>query len=96
MIEDFTDSSKGSLKAVLLHNDYLKSSISFAHVAGMKVTYESMTAILKVINYSELASNICGNLRVVALLLRMQMGYTKYMCFLYLSRDNKAHYKVKE
>jgi hypothetical protein len=94
----FIDSSKRSLKAVLLHNGNVKPSIPVAHVVGMKETYESMAAILKVINYSEHAWNICGDLKVVALLLGMQMGYTKYMCFLCLwdSRDDKAHYEVKE
>ena len=42
--------------------------------------------------------NICGDLKVVALLLRMQMGYTKNIYFLCLwdSCDNKANYETKE
>ena len=80
----FIDSSKRSLKAVLLHNGNVKPSIPIAHAVGMKETYETMAAILKVINYSEHAWNLCGDLKVVALLLGMQMGYTKYMCFLCL------------
>ena len=94
----FIDSIKRSLKAILFHNANVKPSIPVTHIVGMKGTYEFMTAILKVINYSEHAWNICGDLKVVALLLGMQMFYTKYMCFLCLwdSCDNKAHYEVKE
>ena len=60
-----------------------------------------MTALLKlkVISNSKHTWNVCGDIKVVAFLLGMQMGYTKYMYFLYLwdvSRDNKTQYKVKE
>ena len=46
------DSSKRSLKSFLLHNGNIKPSIPVAHVVGMKETYDSMTAILKVIKQS--------------------------------------------
>ena len=37
---------------------------------------------------------LCGDLKVVALLLRMQLGYTKHSCLLceWDSRDKKNHY----
>ncbi|ESN97698.1 hypothetical protein HELRODRAFT_177753 [Helobdella robusta] len=94
----FIDSSKVSLKAVLLHNGNVKPSIPVAHAVGMKETYESMKTLLKVIKYTDHNWNISGDLKVVALLLGMQLGYTKHMCFLCLwnSRDDANHYLVKD
>jgi hypothetical protein len=94
----FIDSGKDSLKAVLLHNGNEKPSVPIAHAVRMKETYESMELILKLINYSNHNWNICGDLKVVALLLGLQLGYTRHMCFLCLwnSRDDKNHYKVQQ
>ena len=94
----FIDSGKDSLKAVLLHNGNEKPSVPVAFAHGLKETYESMETILKLINYRDHNWNICGDLKVVALLLGLQLGYTKYMCFLCLwdSRDDANHYKVKD
>ena len=57
-----------------------------------------MQQILKLINYTTYKWNICGDLKVVALLLGLQLGYTKHMCFLCLwnSRDDSNHYKIKQ
>ena len=38
----FIDSSKTSVKAVLLHNGNVKSSIPTAHALNMKETYKAM------------------------------------------------------
>jgi hypothetical protein len=94
----FIDSSKVSLKAVLLHNGNSKPSIPLAHAVSLKETYDSMKILLDVIKYSDHKWNICSDLKVVALLLGMQLGYTKYMCFLCLwnSRDDANHYLVKD
>ena len=91
----FIDSSKASLKAVLLHNGNMYPSVSLAHAANMKETYESMKLLLQKIRYEEHEWNICGDLKVVALLLGMQLGYTKFCCFLceWDSRDRKNHYE---
>jgi len=45
------------------------------------------------IKYDEFKRKLCGDLKVVALLLVMQLGYTKYCCFLceWGSRDKKNH-----
>jgi len=50
--------------------------------------------LLKHIQYSKYNWNICGNLKVVALLLGMQLGYTKRCCFIceWDSRANELHY----
>ena len=49
----FIDSSKSSLKAVLLHNGNKKPSIPLVYVNGLKETYKSMETISQVIKHSE-------------------------------------------
>jgi len=60
----------------------------------MKETYENMEMLLKHIQYSKYNWNICGDLKVVALLLGMQLRYTKYCCFVceWDSRAKELHY----
>ena len=86
----FIDSSKVSLKAVLLHNGNVLPSIPVAHAFGIKESDDSMKQLL------QYKWNICPDLKVIALLLGLQLGYTKFPCFLYEwdSRD-KAHHYVK-
>jgi len=78
----FTDSSKVSLKDVLLHNGNRFPSFPLAHAANMKESYESMKLLVGKIRYDEFKWKLCVDLKVVALLLRMQLGYIKYCCFL--------------
>ena len=73
----FMDSSNVSLKAVLLHNGNEKPSIPVGHVVGLKETYEAMELILKGIHYSVYKWNICGDLKVISLLLGLHLGYLK-------------------
>jgi hypothetical protein len=89
----FTDSSKVSVKVVLLHNGNRFPSVPLAHAANMKESYESMKLLLEKIKYDEFKWKLCGDLKVVALLIGMQLGYTKYCCFLceWDSRDKKNH-----
>ena len=91
----FTDSSKASLKAALLHNGDEKPSIPVTHATGLNETYESTDLLLRPTKYKGHTWNICGDLKVVSLLLGLQLDYTKHMCFLCLwnSRDDKNHYK---
>lgn len=94
----FIDSSKLSLKAVLLHQGNEKPSIPLAHAVNMKETYESMALLLNLINYNQHNWKICSDLKVVAMLTGLQQGYTKYMCFLckWDSRARKEHYVRKD
>ena len=78
----FTDSSKVSLKVVLLHNGNRLPSVPLAHAANIKESYESMMLLLGKIKYDEFKWQLCADLKVVALLLRMQLGYINYSCFL--------------
>lgn len=94
----FIDGSKTSLKAVLLHNGSLYPSIPIAYSGILKESYENMQLILDLIKYKEYNWKVCADLKVVAILLGLQGGFTKYCCFLCLwdSRDTKNHYKVKD
>jgi len=68
-----------------------------AHAANRKESYESMKLLLGKIKYDKLKWKVCGGLKVVALLRGMQLGYTKYCCFLcqWDSQDKKNHYVNK-
>jgi len=59
----------------------------------MQESYESMKLLFGKFNYDEFKWKFCGDLKVVALLLGMQLGYTKYCCFLcqWDSRNKKNH-----
>jgi hypothetical protein len=94
----FIDSSKSSLKAVLLNNGNIKPSVPVAHAVGMKETYETMEVLLKLTKHVDHKWHICGDLKVITLLLGMQLGYTKHMCFLCLwnSRDDANHFTLQE
>lgn len=80
----FIDSSKSSLKAVLLHNTNLKNSVPIALSSNTKETYLSLKKIIDLVKYNEHNWKICCDLKVVALLRGMQTGYTKNMCFMCL------------
>jgi len=90
----FIDSSKKSLKVVLLHNGNKFPSVTLAHAANMKESYESMKLRLGKINFDELKWKLRGDLKVVELLLSVQLGYTIYCCFVceWDSRDKNNHY----
>ena len=86
-----------SLKEVLLHNGNRFPSFPLVHAANVKERYERMKLLVGKIKYDEFKWKLCGDLKVVALLLGMQLGYTKYCCFLceWDSRDKKNHYVNK-
>src|ERR1051325_2968860 len=94
----FIDSSKLSLKAVLLHNGNMYLSVPIGHAVHMKETYENINVLLKQIDYAQHKWHICEDLKVIGLLMGMQPGYTKHCCFLYEwdSRARKNHYVVKD
>ncbi|GBO16541.1 hypothetical protein AVEN_150121-1 [Araneus ventricosus] len=93
----FIDSSKRSLKAVLLHNESKLASVPVAHSVFMKETYESMEMLLTKIKYTEHKWAICGDLKVIGLLLGQQSGFTKFPCFIceWDSRDRESHWIKK-
>ena len=67
----FIDSSKVSLKLVLLYNGNRFPSVPLVLAANMKESYESMKLLSGDIKYDEFKWKFCGDLKVVVLLLRM-------------------------
>ncbi|GBO11701.1 hypothetical protein AVEN_232845-1 [Araneus ventricosus] len=57
----------------------------------MKETYEALKHMLSSIEYSKHSWHICDDLKVIAILVRLQAVYTKFFCFLcqWDSRDRK-------
>lgn len=93
----FLDGSTASLKVVLLHNSNEKPSIPIAHSVCMKETYDNIKIVLEEIKYSTYEWQICADLKMIAIMLGLQTGYTKNMCFLCLwdSRADSLHWKTK-
>lgn len=94
----FIDSSKTSLKAVLLHNSNKYASIPIAHSVHLKESYENVKTILEAIKYEQHKWEVCGDLKIISMLLGQQSGYTKYPCFICLwdSRDRDEHYVTED
>ena len=94
----FIDSSTRSIKAVLLHNTNVLASIPIAYSVEMSENYDTLQFILQKINYEVHNWQICGDLKILTILLGQQSGNTKYPCFLCLwdSRDRKSHYTNKK
>ncbi|GFS65865.1 uncharacterized protein TNCV_390901 [Trichonephila clavipes] len=90
----FIDSSKWSLKAVFLHNGSRYASVPVGHSVHLKECYENLEFILNKLSYSDHKWTICGDLKVISMLLGQQSGYTKFPCFLceWDTRDRKQHY----
>jgi len=47
-----------------------------------KESYENMKILMEAINYDKFKWQICGDLKVIALLFGLQQGLTKYFCFI--------------
>ena len=90
----FIDSSNRSLKAVLLHNGNRLPSIPLAHSVHLKEEYNNVKLLLNALKYHEYAWEIIGDFKMVAFLMGLQGGFTKFPCYLCLwdSRDTTSHY----
>jgi hypothetical protein len=91
-------SSKLSLKAVLLHNGNTLTSIPVGHSVHNKGSYENMKILMEAINYNKFKWQICGDLKVIALLLGLKQGFIKYCSFIceWGSRAWSLHYSRKD
>ena len=71
-----------------------EGSASTHHSVKMSESYTNMQLLLKLLNYEHHSWLICGDLKVISLLLGQKSGYTRYPCFLCLwdSRADKHHY----
>ena len=94
----FIDSSKKSLKYVLLHNTNEYTSIPVGHSTTLKEKHEPVKQVLKCIKYNQHNWKICVDLKMVNFLLGQQSGYTKHPCFLCMwdSRDKANHWVKKD
>jgi len=92
----FVDSSKFSLKAVLLRNGNIHLSVSIAHCQHEGNLREYGFA-LESYSLLKMWMEICGDLRVI-MLLGIQSGYTKFCCFVcaWKSRAKDKHYKIND
>lgn len=92
----FIDSSVKSLKAVLLHNGNVYPSIPVAHSVHLNENYENVKNVLTKINYKAHMWDVIGDFKMLAFLLGLQAGYTKFSCFLCLwdSRADMEHYNT--
>ncbi|GBN20253.1 hypothetical protein AVEN_5086-1 [Araneus ventricosus] len=77
----FIDSSKASLKAVLLHNGNSFASLLLGHSVHLEKNYD-LSMIFEKINYQEHRWMVY--FKMLTMLLGQQTGYTKYPCFLCL------------
>ena len=94
----FLDSSKRSLKAVLFHNGNIKPSVPIAHSVHLKKSNESIEILVDAIQYNEYKWYLCGDLKIIGILMGMQGGFTEHFCFLSLwdSRATAEHYVRKD
>ena len=88
----FIDSSRFSLKAVLFHYGKTLPSIPVGHSVHNKESYENMKIQMEAVNYNKFKWQICGDLKVIALLLRLQQGFVIHCCFQTLYYPTNAQY----
>ena len=72
------------MKAVFLSIGNKDASVSIAHSVVFKESYLNMKYLLDSLGYNLYQWRICGDLKMISILLGLQGGYTKYPCFLCL------------
>ena len=94
----FIDSSKRSLKCVLLHKGNKFASVPNGHSVVVKEHYLNVKMVLNKLGFSEHNWAICVDFKMVNFLLGQQVGYTKYSCFLcyWDSRASTQHWVKKD
>lgn len=94
----FIDSSTRSLKAVLLHNGNVYTPVPVAHSVMLGEEYNNLDFVLSKIQYSKHTWKLCGDLKIMTILLGQQSGFTKYPCFIceWDSRARDQHYIRKD
>ena len=76
----FIDSSKSSIKAVLLHNENMYASIPVDHSVHLKETYCNLALIFDKLNYKKFDLTVSGDLKVISMILGKQ-GTQNYPVF---------------
>lgn len=67
------DSSKRNLKAVFLNNGIKYAAVPVGHSVHLKECYENLELILNILCYSDHKLALCGDLKVVSMLLGQQV-----------------------
>ena len=70
----FLDSSVRSMKAVFLHIGNKVASVPVAHSVQLKECYLDMKHLLEVLHYDLHQWKLCGDLKMIAILLGLQGG----------------------
>ena len=78
---EFIDSSKRSLKAVLLHNTNVLAPIPIAHSTVYKEEYKNIRKVLDKIKNKDHKWQVCGDFKIITMILGQQPGFTKFSCF---------------
>ena len=94
----FIDSFNQSLKAELLHNGNKYPSIPIVHSVHLNESYDNIELLFEGVKYNQYQWNLCGDLKVIGLIVSMQAGFTKYCCFLSLWNRwaVSKHYKQRD
>ena len=87
----FIDSSKQSLKCVLLHNASIYAGVPNGHSVTLKESYSTVRMVLQKLCYNEHKWAICVDLKMVNILLGQQAGYVKYPVFNIRALGYTAH-----
>ena len=84
-------------KNSLLHNGNYYASIPVGHSVHLKECYENLKLVLNKLCYSDHKWILCGDLKMVSMLLGQQSGYTKFPWFLceWDSRARKLLHKKR-
>ena len=92
------DSPKRNFKADLLHTDNEKLSMPVVVAARLKDSYNNIEILLSKIRFSNYQWSLCGDLKIIRILMRMQGGITNHCCFLWLwdSHVTAKHHEAKE
>ena len=91
------DSSKKSIKAVLVHIGNILLPVPIDYSTTMKETYHNLQFMLEKIRYSEHKWLVCTDLKVITILIGLKLVYLKYCYFLCLwdSRARSDYYIKK-
>ena len=94
----FLDSSKGSLKYVLLHNGNVYAAVPVGHSVCLRKEHYDIKTVIGLLKYYEHNWIIFVDHKQVNFFLGQQRGFIKYPCFI-CRRDSRArdkHWNQKE
>ena len=82
----FLDSSKQSLKCILLHNGNLYEGVPVGHSVHLREKYDDIKEVINLLKYHEHNWILCVDLKMVSFLLGQQRVFTKYSCHLHMGQ----------